>query len=269
MTDFARLKPTVSRFLDHYGIIPDRPGSDTLGIVLSEFSNIPWENLTKFLCKSQTIPAEKKLRLADTVINENIEMGAGGTCFSLTEALGTVLSGLGYHCRPVMADMKHGKNIHCALAVETEDGELFLADPGYLVPVPVPVQAGKVSRVDTPWQKLVWEPAGNTFDLYSIDGDFRNWRYRIRMEPVSPAEFMHHWLRSFDSTGMNSLHLNRGSGNQRLSAHNMNLRKASSHGNSNEKLRQDYGIKIEKYFGLSSELAEAALREWEESCRNR
>ncbi len=265
------MRQAATMFFDHFCISPDRPDRDSLQIILSHFSRIPWENLTKFLIKAQRFPAENRLRLADTVISEHIEKGAGGTCFSLTEALGTILSCAGFYCHPVMADMNHGKNIHCALSVIGEDGILFLADPGYLVPVPVLMEPGKVSKVDTSLQTLSWEPSerDNFFDLYTVDGEIRNWKYRIRMDPVSPAEFRSHWQRSFDATGMNSLHLNCRNEEGRLSAHNLNLRRVNSQGNTNEKLRDSYPEKVEAYFGLSREIAEAAEEEWERSCLDR
>ena len=265
------MKQAEIMFFDHFCISPGRPDRESLQIILSRFSDIPWENLTKFLIKAQRIPPERRLRLAGTVIGEHIEKGAGGTCFSLTEALGAILNFAGFQCRPVMADMNHGRNIHCALSVIASDGIQFLADPGYLVPEPVFIEQGKVSRIDTSLQTLIWEPSEgyNSFDLYSVDGDVRNWRYRIRMNPVSSTEFRSHWQRSFNATGMNSLHLNRRMKDGRLSAHNLNLRKVTSHGNKNEKLKGSYPDKVEEYFGLCRVIAEAAEKEWVRSCQDR
>ena len=271
MYDKQRMKQAAAMFFDHYCISPGRPDRDSLQMILFHFSCIPWENLTKFLIKAQRFPEENRLRLADTLVNEHIEKGAGGTCFSLTEALGAVLSFAGFLCHPVMADMNHGKNIHCALSIIANDGTLFLADPGYLVPEPVLMEPGKVSQIDTTLQTLVWEPSekSNSYDLYTLDGGIRNWKYRIRMDPVSSTEFRGHWQRSFDATGMNSLHLNCRNEDGRLSAHNLNLRRVTSHGNTNEKLRDSYPDKVEEYFGLSREIAEAAEKEWERSCLDR
>ena len=271
MYDKQRMRHAAAMFFDHFCISPDNPDRDSLRMILFHFSHIPWENLTKFLNKAQRFPAENRLRLADTVISEHVEKGAGGTCFSLSEALGAILSFAGFQCHPVMADMNHGRNIHCALSVTTGDGLLFLADPGYLVPEPVLMEPGKTSQIETSLQTLVWKPSesADSFDLYSVNGDVRNWRYRIRMDPVSSTEFRSHWQRSFDATGMNSLHLNCRSEEGRLSAHNLNLRRVTSHGNTNEKLRDSYPGKVEEYFGLSREIAEAAYKEWERSCLDR
>ena len=271
MYDKQRMKQAAAMFLDHYCISPGKPDRDSLRMILFHFSRIPWENLTKFLIKTQRFSAENRLRLADTVISEHIEKGAGGTCFSLTETLGVILSYAGFQCRPVMADMNHGRNIHCALSVIVNEGMLFLADPGYLVSEPVLMEPGKVTQVDTSLETLVWEPSekDNSYDLYSVDGGIRNWKYRIRMNPVSSVEFRSHWQRSFDATGMNSLHLNCRNEDGRLSAHNLNLRRVTSRGRTNEKLKGSYPEKVEAYFGLSREIAEAAEKEWVRSCLDR
>ena len=265
------MKQAASVFFDHFGALPHKPDINSLGIIISHFSRIPWENLTKFLVKAQRLPAENRLRLADTVIREHIENGAGGTCFSLTEALGTILSFAGFHCHPVMADMNHGENIHCALSVITGDGSRYLADPGYLVSVPVPLETGQSPELEMYDDRLIWEPVdnGETYDLYTVNDSARNWKYRVRMNPVSPDAFTSHWQRSFDATGMNSLHLNCRNGEGRLSAHNMNLRSVNAEGKKNEKLRDDYSEKIEAYFGLRRDIAQAAEREWIKSCRDR
>ncbi len=271
MNDKQRMKQAASVFFDHFGVSPDKPDIDSLGIIISKFSSIPWENLTKFLMKAQQLPGENRLRQADTVISEYIEKGTGGTCFSLTETLGTILSYAGYHCHPVMADMNHGKNIHCALAVTTGRGSRFLADPGYLVPVPVPLEPGQSPELEMYDERLIWEPVdnGRMYDLYTVNDSGKNWRYRIRMNPVSPDEFNFHWQRSFDATGMNSLHLNCRNSEGRLSAHNLNLRRVNTEGKKNEKLRDDYSEKIEAYFGLGRDIAQAAEKEWKKSCRDR
>ena len=68
---------------------------------------------------------------------------------------------------------------------------------------------------------------------------------------------------------MNSLHMNFRNEEGRLSAHNLNLRRVISQGKTNEKLKGSYPEKVEAYFGLSSEIAEAAEKEWERACLER
>jgi arylamine N-acetyltransferase len=271
MSNHRKTSRAAAMFFDHFDLVPDDGEKDSLRKIVQSFSYIPWENLTKFLAKAQLAEKENRLRLPGTVINEHIQNGAGGTCFSLTAALGEVLESAGYTCNPVMAEMQHGKNIHCALLIITPDGTRFLADPGYLVPVPIPLETGKNTRLDVYDKKLIWEPDsdGESYDMYTIEGENKQWRYKVLMKPISLSEFRMHWQKSFNATGMNSLHLNCRSEDRRLSAHNLNLRIVAKEGKQNEKLRDNYSGKIEKYFGLNRTVADAAYKEWRKLCRDR
>jgi arylamine N-acetyltransferase len=257
-------------FLDHFGLSPVAPDRDELESILAEFSRIPWENLTKYLQKAMCIPPGDRLRDPHAVISGHIHQGTGGTCFSLTEALGAILSFTGFRCAPVMADMHHGRNIHCGLAVHTSDGGRFLADPGYLVPFPVPLVRGRETEMDIHGQKLLWKPSGgDVFDLSTSDGGGFSWRYTVRMDPVGRKEFLGHWQESFDASGMNSLHANLRVGPQRISAHNMNLRRTDCRGKRNEKLRDSYSLSMEQNFGISRRIAMQAEAEWTRACQDR
>lgn len=257
-------------FFDHFRMIPGMPDLEGLRSILAAFSRIPWENLTKFLVKSMDLPPSQRLRSPETVIGQHIEEGAGGTCFSLTEALAAVLHRAGYVCGPVMADMSHGKNIHCGLLVMIRDLGPFLADPGYLIPEPVPLVEGRETGMSLPGQELVWRPCGRgTFDLFTEEGNGSVWRYRIRTAPVDRSLFLSHWQDSFDATGMNSLHANLRTADGRIYAHNMNLRRTDTGGKCNENLREGYAVRMNEHFGISSSVAAAAEEEWRRSCLNR
>ncbi len=257
-------------FLDHFRIIPGRPGEELLFRIVTCFHAIPWENLTKFLSKVRTEHPAERLRSPSVLISNYLSSGTGGTCFSLTDSLSAVLTRTGYRNWPVMADMSHGRNIHCALAILTAEGRRFLADPGYLVPVPVELWKGKGSRLSISGQTLVWKPlSGDRFDLFTVEKGDMIWRYRLRMQPVDPGEFLAHWVRSFDDTGMNGLHANWRSDGGRISAHNMNLRLVDGKGKRNLKLREQYGIQMERYFGISSTVASEAEKEWRRICQDR
>jgi arylamine N-acetyltransferase len=274
------------------------PGTGLLGDISSAFSTIPWENLSKFLRRNSfgRRPADllaqlpdssvsspgpfyssvdgatgELLRFADDLLEEHQSCGTGGTCFSLTNALGLVLSDLGYDVVPVMGDMKHGSNIHCGLLVRTVQG-VFMLDPGYLVAEPVPVLPGRSVELRNGPVRLVYgfDQDGAEATLSTASGeDTLQVRYRMRLRAVGSGEFLGHWLDSFDSVGMRSLHLNTISGGDRLSAHNLNLR--LDHGSSREnlKFRESYASVIENRFGISGRIAEEAHRLWRESREDR
>jgi arylamine N-acetyltransferase len=259
----------ASMFFDHFGLTPGA-GSAAVEEIIGAFSTLPWENLTKFLRKAQADDGAHRLRGPATVIREHIELGTGGTCFSLTAALAEILHAAGLSCAPAMADMSHGKNIHCALLVRTPYG-LLLADPGYLVPQPVLLDPSKPTVLDLQGLRMSWEPVdgGVAYDLHTEENGSRHWRYRLRTAPVSPAEFRRHWVSSFDAPGMNSLHLNRRVDGGRISAHNLNLRVVRPGGSANEKLADDFPGRISALFGVDRGLAEAAETEWRAACAAR
>jgi arylamine N-acetyltransferase len=253
-------------FLDHFGLSPRRLDLAALGELAGAFSRIPWENLTKYLARAQDPAGPERLRMPLQVFEEYLGSGAGGTCFSLTRALAEVLDRCGYRCRPAMADMSHGPDIHCGLLVELH-GRRVLMDPGYLVPVPVPLRTDAAVETAAAGQVFRYVPDGRGgWDMYTIRGGEERWRYRLKGESVGAVEFEEHWRRSFHATGMNSLHLSRLTDGGRLYAHNGNLRVLSGGTRRNEKMDADYPAAVAESFGLDRELARRA---WEELQRTR
>jgi len=254
-------KAAADLFLDHFGLSPGQPDLTALGELAGAFSRIPWENLTKYLARAQDPAGPERLRMPTQVFEEHVSSGAGGTCFSLTRALAEVLRRCGYRCRPVMADMSHGPDIHCGLLVELQ-GRRVLMDPGYLVPVPVPLHADRPVETAAGGQVFRYVPDGRGgWDMRTVRGGEERWRYRLKTAPVTPAQFEGNWRRSFHATGMNSLHLSRLTDGGRLYAHNGNLRVLSGGTRRNEKLDADYPAAVAERFGLDPELARRA---WEE-----
>lgn len=255
----------TSLFLDLFRIRPVRPDLRLLGEVSLNFSALPWENLTKFIKKHRLADETGKLRRSLEVLEDHARFGAGGTCFSLTNALRRIAVDLGYRAYPVMADMRHGPNVHCGLLVEL-DGGRYLLDPGYLVPEPVPLREGETVHVGLAGQRLEYRPVagGNEVDLYTInERDEEIFRYRLRPRPVPEAGFIRFWIESFEASGMNGLHLNRVASEGRLSAHNFNLRVDTGRRKQNIKLRDGYVEKISHRFGLDRSLVGEAFGAWE------
>lgn len=265
-----KLAQATSIFLDLFQCSPGPADLKLLGQVTERFANVPWENLTKYLCKRR--PPAERLRRSGEVMTDHARYGAGGTCFSLTNTLRRIVTDLGFHAYPFMADMRHGRNIHCGLLVELERRR-FLLDPGYLVAEPVPLDAGRTVRVRHPGHTLEYRPLQEeeTFELRTIrDGGEVVPRYRLRAHRIPEADFLSFWAASFEANGMNGLHLNRISGEGRLSAHDLNLRIDTGRDKVNVKLRDGYVEAVAERFGIDRELVGRAFGEWERNrCRSR
>lgn len=278
-----QLSRATSIFLDLYQLNPVHPDLKLLGEIALSYGNLPWENLTKYLKKHQTqtaIPAipehlpdspeVTKLRLSEEVMIDHARLGTGGTCFSLTNTLRQITSELGFRAYPVMADMRHGPDIHCGLVVELENKK-YLLDPGYLLIEPVPLHQNSTVKVRFPGHRLEYRPVDGhgEIELYTVsDRNEEVFRYRLRPWRIPEDHFLKCWLESFDATGMNGLHLNRVTSDGRLSAHNLNLRIDTGHGKLNLKLREGYVDKVSKRFGIDSTLVRRAYKEWKQQrCR--
>jgi len=246
-------------FFGHFGLRVEDPSFELLRGIVSCFSRIPYENLTKIIKKFTVEDPVKRMRRPEEVIGGYMQRGTGGTCFSLTFCLGSILNGTGYRCHPVMADMKRPNN-HCALLVHL-GARRFIADPGYLLGEPVELADNPVN-IATPFGRVELRPrSGLRYDLYTITGGERKWRYRLKTEPVPRAVFLRHWQDSFSLPPMNSLQLTKLTDNGHLYIRDHHLRFQGGGGKTNENIRSGLESRIELEFGIPDVLT-AEAREY-------
>jgi arylamine N-acetyltransferase len=243
-------------FFGHFGIPSGDPELDLLAAVVSSFAEIPYENITKIIRKFNEPDHSLRLRGPGEVMKGFVENHTGGTCFSLTWCLGSILSDAGYRCYPAMADMKR-RNIHCALIVRVGQKK-YLVDPGYLLGDPVLLE-GKPVVIATSFGKVEIRPRGAaSYDLFTIAGGEKNWRYRLRTTPVSKATFFRHWQNSFSLPMMNSLQLTKltPGGHLYIRDHHLRLRREDQ--KLNENIRADLEKRIETEFGIPGDITAEA-----------
>jgi len=246
-------------FLGHFGLPSGDPGLDLLRGIVTSYSDLPYENLTKIIKKFTANSPDERLRGPVEVVSGYVERHTGGTCFSLTYCLGSILASAGYRCYPVMADMKR-PNIHCALVVEMNERR-YLVDPGYLVGEPVEL-AGSPVRMETTFGVVEIRPRqGERYDLFTLEGQDRKWRYTVRTTPVSHAAFMRFWQDSFALPMMNNLLLTRLTPQGHLYIKNHHLRMKGAHGKANENIRSGFESRIEADFGIPADVT-AQAREY-------
>jgi arylamine N-acetyltransferase len=249
-------KGATGLFFGHFGIPSGDPDLDLLKAVVSSYAEVPYENITKIIRKFSEPDRDLRLRGPDEVMKGFVEDHTGGTCFSLTWCLGSILSDAGYRCYPAMADMKR-RNIHCALVVRI-GGRKYLVDPGYLLGDPVELTADPVT-IPTSFGKVELRPRGAaSYDLFTIAGGEKSWRYRLRTTPVSKATFFRHWQNSFSLPMMNSLQLTKltPGGHLYIRDHHLRLRREDQ--KMNENIRADLERRVEAEFGIPGRLTAEA-----------
>ncbi len=188
----------LQSFLAHFGIQPDRAPLDLLTRVASAFARLPYENITKIIKHAEAGTPEKARRYPAEVIQNHIDWGTGGTCFSLTSALLHLVRSLGFRAECVLADRRYGPDTHSALLIWI-DGIPHLLDPGYLIVNPIPVAAVE-KEINVGFNRLILEPDGqnNRMSLSTIRKGAKTFRLTYKTDPVDPGQFLKAWDASFD-----------------------------------------------------------------------
>ncbi len=181
----------IGKFLARLDLAAKAP-IDRLHSVVREFRRIPYENLTKIISFG-----EKKVdpfRDTDEVLEGFLRDGAGGTCFSIVNALRGCLSASGIETRVMLADRHYGPNTHCALMARLE-GREWLLDPGFLVFEPIAFPGG---RCAAPQGAIEWNPSGDRVEAVTVyPNGHRKSRYHLRPVAVSEDDFRGAWTASF------------------------------------------------------------------------
>jgi arylamine N-acetyltransferase len=204
------MQSVISSFSDRYSLSADAPDLMQLKRIGAAFSHLPYENVTKILKEAGSSNIHQKLRKTDEVLSDHLRWNTGGTCFSLCNALLSILKNSGFEAFIAMGDMHYGANIHCVVVITLSEGR-FLLDPGYLLHNPIQLPDSSFEQITkTPMNIVVLENEGNeNFSLFTIESSQRKWRYRFRAHPVSAEEFEAHWIHSFSLNSMEHLMMTR------------------------------------------------------------
>lgn len=256
----------VRQFLHAYHLLPQPPTSHYLQQIIAAFAHLPYENLSKIIKFNQHGASEHtRLRLPAEVLEDHLRYRTGGTCFSLTFFLHTILLQQGFANYIIMGDMRAGENIHCALLVRLE-GVKCLLDPGYLLQRPMPLDPAKPRLYHNEFNgvELRYDLLTQCYELFTFDRAEMKWRYRFTDRPTPLDEFQQHWQDSFQRNSMNGLCLTRVHADELIFVRKNFMRITSLHGKRNVNLKKNYHAAISETFGLSPEYveqAEAALQE--------
>ena len=246
-------------FLGHFHIGAGHAELDLIERIIRHFSALPYENISKIIKLNLLYDDASKIRLPGEVMEDHLSDNLGGTCFSLTFLLESILRRCGFTCFPVMADMRAGKNIHCCLVSELE-GEKYLIDPGYLVTRPMPIRGREpqIVHMEVTGVELQFSKTDGRYHLFTFNHEKRTWRYRFLLKPVSHREFLNHWYRSFTLPGMHGIALSAVRNDRMIYIRKNYMRESYFQGKQNYNIRKDYHRVIGALFGIPGVLLEQA-----------
>lgn len=256
----------VAHFLKHFQLSTSPPSFEFLQKILGAFSHLPYENLSKILKFNRLGASEReRLRLPEEIFEDHLRFHTGGTCFSLTFFLQSVLLQHGFTCYVIMGDMRAGRNIHCALVVLLE-GAKYLVDPGYLLRQPMQLDLARPRLYHNEFNgvELRCEPTTQSYDLFTFTRESMKWRYRFADRPTPAEEFLRHWQASFHRNSMHGLCLTRVHEDELIYVRKDFMRINSMAGKRNVNLKKNYHATIHEVFGIPQEYvaqAVAALQE--------
>jgi len=259
LSDMDRHADAVGQFQEYFDIPVKRPDLVHLGQIISRFATIPYENISKIIKLNKHWDADAKMRLPGEIIEDHISLHLGGTCFSLTYFLQTILSMAGFSCYPVMADMRAGRNIHCCLVV-TLGRNKYLVDPGYLLHQPMEIHPAKprLYRTEFAGIELRHNMETDSYDLSTFDRNETKWRYRFQDRPTPPAEYLDHWYASFWKPTLHGILLTKVTGQGLVYVHNTFMRETTFEGKKNMNIKREYHKIIHDIFGIDPRLIEQA-----------
>ncbi len=249
------------KFLKHFRLSESLAAGELLRRVVRAFATIPYENLTKIIRKEEAWAPERARRHPGQVLSDYVNLGAGGTCFSLTATLIYLLRALGYESEPILADRRYGADTHSALLVWIE-GTPHLLDPGYLILEPVPVFSGVSCSMRNGFNELLLAPRaeGRKLDLYTAQGESRRLRLTYKLEPVDAGEFLRVWDDSFDWDMMKYPLLTRVDGERQIYLRANRYQIRTSGGVRSERLSRHLLVgRIARDFGISEAVAARAI----------
>ena len=247
----------VNCFFDFFKIDRKKPDLKFLEEILFHFENFPYENISKIIKLHNNWNSENKIRLPEEVIKDHISHGLGGTCFSLTFFLQSILTQNGFISYPVMADMRSGKNIHCFLIVVLSAVK-YLADPGYLLKKTFEINPEKHQTVRHEFSdiELKFDQNNQSYNLFSSNKFETKWRYRFQDKPVPPDKFLRHWLASFGWNSMHRIYLTKMRKEGLFFVRNDFMRKATFEEKNNYNIKKNFHSVIYNMFGIDKELSE-------------
>ena len=250
---------SVRYFINFFDLRLEKPTFQTLQKILNKFSTIPYENISKIIKLSKTWDNDVKIRLPEEVIDGDVNLYLGGTCFSLTFFLETILLHTGFQCYPVMADMKAGHNIHCAIIVLL-DGKQYIVDPGYLLNTPMEISLDKPRfyRTENTGIELFFNSQLQCCQLFIFDHEKMTWRYNFRERPCPHDEFLKHWQASFTRSSMHGICLTKVKKDGIIYIHKEFMRETTFSTKKNYKLKHNLHETINTIFGIDKEVVEQA-----------
>ena len=140
------------KYLDYLCVEKKAPSLNYLEeLITAQLTKFPFENISKIIFFYEQ--CLKGIVNLETYVNNSIEYGYGGTCYTNNYYFNLLMNYLGYNVSLHGADMDILKNVHIVSFVEINNAK-YLVDVGYGAPFFRPILLQKNNTVSITWGKL-------------------------------------------------------------------------------------------------------------------
>ncbi len=249
----------VRHFLGYFGLAQRTPDREFLEKILGHFAKLPYENISKIIKLNRHFLSIERIRLPEEVMEEYVRHNLGGTCFSLSWFLQSILLQLGYHSQIFMADMGSRTNVHCGLIVHLQ-GAQYLVDPGYLLTRTMEIHPDRSRIYETSHTgvEIKFDRARERYGLFTFDRQVKKLRYTFKDRPTPLEEFLQHWLGSFYQGMMHGICLTQLRPEGLVYLHDNYLQVATPDGKRKRRLKEEYPRVVSELFAIAPEWIERA-----------
>ena len=186
------------RFLDRFPVNPEQVKSENslLKHIYQSFLSIPYENISKIV--SRGLSQDDGYSDPSLLLNNFINFGNGGTCFSACYTLSFLLEEFGFENSIFLADRNFGENTHCFIIVKVNGFE-YILDPAFFV-----VEIILKPKINSPYISerfsFVLDELGR---IVCCSGKVT--RFISKPSAASSEEFRKAWEKSFENPMLNKL----------------------------------------------------------------
>ena len=243
--------------------------------------------MTKIIRSHSISKPEARLRLPELLYEEFLRYGTGGTCFSMTYFMQTILRSCKFNTYAVIADRPLAPNTHC-LSIININGKKYILDPGFMIDKPLPLTKiptkhllrhntiiiGAKDSIPIPERQMKYFEEYRTkrgLDLFHEISSKNEYiiamhtqnrtdiRYLFKDQSVNAEKFLDFWLSSFNWPTLRNISITTATNNGYIYARNNFLRTSMKDGKKQERIKKDVELKLGKTFNIDWKIITTAF----------
>lgn len=194
--------------LNHLNVSPAAPDLRLLEQLIRAYPRIvPWESASRIAKKGRLKQTPAIFNVTDCprwpeeFWTDSIRLGNGGTCFESNYAFFALLQWLGYTGYLTINNMGGSIGCHTAIVVLL-DGQKWLADAGYPIPVPLLISPNKATHRASQFLNYTVRPYGQAVYQIEREPHPKKLAFTLIDRPVADADYRAATIADYGDDGL-------------------------------------------------------------------